>query len=96
MSYDNSNSGFIGKNNRKETDKHPDLSGSCEVGGVQYWISGWRNAKGYGLRFKPKDGKPEAQAKPRQQAKEPVGDEGGGFEDEIPFQQLGKRCHWVA
>ena len=42
------------------------------------------------------EGKPEAQAKPRQQAKDPVGDASGGFSDDIPFQQLGKRCHWVA
>jgi hypothetical protein len=80
MSYDNSNSGFIGKNTRKETDKHPDLSGSCEVGGVQYWISGWRNSKGYGLRFNPKDAKAQA---PKPQPKEP---QGGGFvDDSIPF-----------
>lgn len=78
MSYDNSNSGFIGKNTRKETDKHPDLSGSCEVGGVQYWISGWRNAKGYGLRFRPKD------AKPPQHKPEPPQDD-GFVDDSIPF-----------
>jgi hypothetical protein len=55
MAYDNSNSGFIGKNQKKETDKHPDITGFAEVGGVEYWISGWKNAKGYGLRFKPKE-----------------------------------------
>ena len=64
MSYDNSNSGFIGKNTRKETDTHPDISGSCEVGGVQYWISGWKNAKGYGLKFKPKEASKPAASKP--------------------------------
>lgn len=58
MAYDNSNSGFIGKNDRKETDKHPDIKGSAEVGGVQYWVSGWKNTKGYGLKFQPKEERP--------------------------------------
>jgi len=88
MSYDNSNSGFIGKNNRqREGKKDPELSGSCEVGGVQYWIKGWRNAKGYGLRFEPKEGersnkKPRGpQSSPARQP-EPAGELD---EDEIPF-----------
>jgi hypothetical protein len=55
MAYDNSNSGFVGKNTKKETEKHPDITGFAEVGGVEYWVSGWKNAKGYGLRFKPKE-----------------------------------------
>ena len=55
MTYSTENSAFIGKNDRKESDKHPDIKGSGEIGGVQYWIAGWKNAKGYGLRFTPKD-----------------------------------------
>ena len=56
--YDNTNSGFIGKNQKKETDKHPDITGFCDIEGVEYWVSGWKNSKGYGLRFKRKDEKP--------------------------------------
>ena len=32
--YDNTNKGTIGKNARKETDNHPDITGSLNVGGV--------------------------------------------------------------
>lgn len=64
-------------------------------GEVRIDINESRNGKFYASEndYKP-NGKPEA--KPRQQ--EPVGDASGGFADDpdIPFRQLGKRCHWVA
>jgi hypothetical protein len=53
--FDNTNSGFIGKNTRKETENHPDITGHINVEGREYWLSGWQNSKGYGLRLKPKD-----------------------------------------
>jgi hypothetical protein len=76
MSYDNTNSGFIGKNSRKENDKHPDISGSINIDGKEYWLSGWKNAKGYGLKVKPKEASKGAQA-----AKKAVDE----LDDEIPF-----------
>ena len=36
MSYDNTNSGFIGKNSRKTEEKHPDITGSVNVDGREY------------------------------------------------------------
>lgn len=42
MSYDNTNTGTLGKNKRKETEKHPDYKGKINVNGVDYWLSGWR------------------------------------------------------
>lgn len=61
MSYDNTNSGFIGKNDRKEPgSKQPDIRGSINVDGTEYWLDGWKNSKGYGLKVKPKEAKPEA------------------------------------
>jgi hypothetical protein len=76
MSYSNENSGFIGKNNRKESDKHPDISGSINIEGKEFWLSGWKNAKGYGLKAKPKDAK-DVKAKPLQGQQ--------SEDDEIPF-----------
>jgi hypothetical protein len=75
MSYSNENSGFIGKNNRKESDKHPDISGSINIEGKEFWLSGWKNAKGYGLKAKAKD-----DAKPSKAPKQPQSED-----DEIPF-----------
>jgi hypothetical protein len=39
--YDNSNRGSIWKNEDRKSDTHPQFKGSAEVGGVEYWVSGW-------------------------------------------------------
>lgn len=52
------NAGSMFKNDRKSKDSHPDISGSALVGGIEYYVSGWRKTgtKGdfYSLSFKPK------------------------------------------
>lgn len=58
--YDNRNTGLIAKNERKEKDTHPDITGTLNVDGTDYFIDGWqkkRNSDGkpfYSLRVKPK------------------------------------------
>lgn len=57
--YDNTNTGAIWGNDKKESDKHPDFKGSVNVEGVEYWVSGWKrgpndNPKGPSLKFKLK------------------------------------------
>lgn len=49
--FDNTNSGALFTNDRKETDKHPDFNGSLNVGGVDYWISGWKKKSNAGKNF---------------------------------------------
>jgi hypothetical protein len=56
--YDNTNSGFIGKNPNKKKDSHPDLKGSINIEGMEYWLSAWKNSKGYGMKFTKKDDQP--------------------------------------
>jgi hypothetical protein len=41
MSYDNTNSVVIFKNNKKEKDTHPDYRGTVNVEGKEYEISLW-------------------------------------------------------
>jgi len=43
MAYDNTNSGMLARNKRKEKDTHPDFSGSINADGVDYWMSAWVN-----------------------------------------------------
>jgi len=80
--YDNTNSGFIGKNNRmREGKKDPEITGSANVDGVEYWVKGWKNAKGYGIKFQRKEASGSRAPAPSP-APAPAND---GFDDEIPF-----------
>ena len=62
--------GSLFTNKRKETDSHPNLTGTILVGGVEHWISGWvkltaSGEKWISLSVKPKEakaGKPAAKA----------------------------------
>jgi hypothetical protein len=53
------NSGSLFKNDRKNKEAHPDITGSALVNGVEFYVSGWRKlgAKGdfYSLSFRQKD-----------------------------------------
>lgn len=60
MAYDNTNKGLIAKNDRKTQDSHPDITGSLNVDGKEFFINGWmkkRSSDGapfYSLAVKPK------------------------------------------
>jgi len=76
------NTGSLFKNDKRETDKHPNAKGSALIDGVEYWVSAWTNdgnkGKYQSLKFSRKD---ENKA-PR--PREPGEDD--GFEDSvIPF-----------
>ena len=83
--YDNTNRGQIWANSRKETERHPDFTGSLNVDGVEYWVSAWKrkpdaNPKAPALSFsiKAKDDEPSRELPPKVKT-EPE------FDDEIPF-----------
>ena len=65
MSYDNTNSGVLFKNDRKEKQTHPDYKGSINVGGTEMWLSAWikEGAKGkfMSLSVTPKEEQKQAQ-----------------------------------
>lgn len=93
--YDNTNRGILSKNDRKQSDKHPDITGTINVEGVDYFLDGWMKERNdgsgsfYSLSVKRKDKQPQQEA-PRQTS--------GGYgavrsgqtaardmDDEIPF-----------
>ena len=41
MEYDRTNTGALFTNDRKTTDKHPDMNGKINIAGVEHWFSGW-------------------------------------------------------
>lgn len=65
MAYDNTNTGILARNKRREKDTHPEYTGSLNVGGVEYWVSAWvkegkpgsklEGQKYFSLAINPKD-----------------------------------------
>lgn len=96
MTYDNSNTGLLARNDRKEKDSHPDFKGSINVDGVEYWLSAWTKEgrdgtklagkKYFSLSVTPK----EEQAKPAPKAKQSMAD----MDDDIPFANAARGRAW--
>jgi len=86
MEYDNTNRGSVWKNDKKETEKHPDFTGTMNVEGVEFYVSAWKrkegaNPKAPALSFsiKPK------QADNSMSSDKPAPPMDDGFDDLIPF-----------
>lgn len=90
--YDNTNTGILARNERKEKDTHPDLQGFINVDGKEYWLSAWskRGKSGklegkpfFSLSLKPKE-EPARAAQGPKPADRPAA---GSFDDgdSIPF-----------
>jgi hypothetical protein len=82
--FDPTNRGTLFKNDRKESDSHPDYKGSINVNGEELWLSAWikdgKNGKFMSLSVKPK----EAASAPRKAVKQPAKSE--SFDDsDVPF-----------
>lgn len=85
--FDPTNTGTLGKNKNPQSEKSPPYKGQVNVEGVEYWVSGWVKKNGqtgesfFSLSLTPKQ---KANEQGVQQAKQAV-NQGGGFDDEIPF-----------
>jgi hypothetical protein len=79
--FDNTNKGALFKNDRKENEDDRDYSGTINVAGREFWLSGWVKTSKAGNKFlslsvKPKD------AAPASKTKKPASAE---FDDTIGF-----------
>ena len=82
--YSNENRGAIWRNDKKETDKHPDFTGKLDVEGTEYWVSAWKRtgdqpANAPALRFSVKRKEESRSAPPPKEAP------ADNFNDDIPF-----------
>ena len=67
MEYDNTNRGVLFRNDKKESEKHPDFTGSIDVDGVDHYLSAWvkeskQGKKFFSLSVKAKDQAEEKEA----------------------------------
>ena len=82
--YDNTNRGILSRNEKRESDRHPEFTGNLNIEGVEYWLNGGvkerkdGSGKFFSLSVKPKEQKAgNYSAKPKKMAEE--------LNDEIPF-----------
>jgi len=84
MEYDRTNSGILGRNDRKTEINHPDFTGSINVEGTDFWLNGWvkerkdGSGKFFSLSVKRKDAKPVQQVQAGAAA----------MDSDIPFDRL--------
>lgn len=85
--YDNNNTGALFKNDKKQSERHPDYTGSCEVNGVEMWMSAWiktskKGDKFMSFAFNPKEEQQQSSQSRPTPAPAPEAD---GLDDDIPF-----------
>lgn len=85
--YDNTNSGVMFKNDRKTKETQPGWKGTVNIGGQEYWVSGWVNEIKGGPRRGEKMISMQLQEKEPQHStpQAPTADPADEYEDDIPF-----------
>jgi len=83
MAYEQrDNSGSLFRNDKKETDNHPDYNGSAIVGGQEVWMSAWLKTAANGKKFMSFSFKPKDQQAAKPVAKSAPAPE---LDDDLPF-----------
>jgi uncharacterized protein (DUF736 family) len=63
--YDNTDRGVLYRNENKTSENHPDYSGSVNVAGTDFWLSGWlKESKKDGKKFFSLSVRPKNDSKP--------------------------------
>ena len=88
--YDNTNSGILSRNDRREKETHPEYTGTLNVDGVDYWLSAWvkerkdGSGKFFSLSVRPKEQR-QAPAPSKPAAKQSKGVPMDDLDGDIPF-----------
>lgn len=91
MSYDNTNTGILTKNDKGDNASRPDYRGSINVNGQEFWLSAWikegrEGSKLAGQKFMSLSVQPkESQPTQHQQQKSNGYAPQQGVDDDIPF-----------
>jgi hypothetical protein len=80
--FDNRNRGALFKNEEKDGENDREYSGTLDVEGTEYWISGWvRTSRKTGKKYLSLSVKPKVEKPAESERKSPAED----FDDRIPF-----------
>lgn len=88
MSYEQRDlSGSLFRNDKREKDTHPNLTGTVMIGGVEYWASGWTKERANGEKWISLSFKPKQASSGRGESKQPYETERAAYDDdsEVPF-----------
>ncbi len=84
--YDNELRGALFQNKKRENEidlekkkKLPHYQGSCEIGGIEYWVAGWKKKSKNGEPFMALSFTPKEKQKMSEGSASPIDD------DDIPF-----------
>ena len=84
--FDNTNRGVLYRNENKTSENHPDYSGSVNVSGTDYWLSGWlKESKKDGKKFFSLSVRPKNDAASKPVNKPVKTAEPDDFDQSIPF-----------
>lgn len=83
--YDNTNRGVLFKNDKKDSDKHPDYRGSINIDGCDFWLSAWikegKSGKFMSLSVTHKEAQKQVSQERPAQTQNSVAD----LDDDLPF-----------
>lgn len=82
MSYDNELKGALFKNKYKERPNQPDMTGKCEIDGVEYRISAWQNTSRSGDEYISMQFQSQEEFERQKRARKKKSDD---FDEDVPF-----------
>lgn len=84
--YDDTNRGAIFVNDKKTQDNHPNMRGTLNVEGVEYWVSAWTKVSKNGAKYQSLAlTRKEQQAAPQPQRQAAPQQAPVNFDNDIPF-----------